>query len=188
MTASNSATSPRTSTKILRPNLLVQEVREVAHERQIGLDPALRLRSLHLDRHDLPAQQHGPVHLADARGPERYRIEALENLLHRRREFPLDYRLRHPGGIGLTVSCSFWSSASTPSGRMSERVDSSWPNLTNVGPRSSSVRRSLTPKLGREELLQALVLPPVPPDVEDEPEPVADQHPAYLGEAPEGAR
>jgi hypothetical protein len=35
-----------------------------------------------------------------------------------------------------------------PSGMTSERVERSWPNLTNVGPRSSSVRLSLTPKFG----------------------------------------
>ncbi len=50
--------------------------------------------------------------------------------------------------MGFAVSWSFWSSKSTPSGRMSERVDKIWPNLTKVGPRSSRIRRSLTPKFG----------------------------------------
>jgi hypothetical protein len=45
----------------------VQEVCELPHELQVRLDPARRLRPLHLDRHDLPVAQHRPVHLPDAR-------------------------------------------------------------------------------------------------------------------------
>src|SRR5215210_48135 len=53
-----------------------------------------------------------------------------------------------PAGIGLAVSWSFSSSERTPSGSMSERVERTCPNFTKVGPRSSRVRRNLTPKLG----------------------------------------
>src|SRR5215211_4697311 len=44
------------------------------------------------------------------------------------------------------------------------------------------------PEVGREELLQALLLPPVPPDVEDEAETVTHEDAAYLGEPPEVPR
>src|SRR5215212_1754002 len=84
-----------------------------------------------------------------------------------------------PAAMGLAVSWSLWSSESTPSGSMSERVERTCPNLTKVGPRSSRVRRNL---------LQTLLLPPVPPDVEDKAETMAHQNAADLGEAPEVPR
>jgi hypothetical protein len=83
------------------PEPAIQEVRELPHELEIRLDPARRLGTLHLDRYDLPAPQHRPVDLPDARRAKWNRIEAREHLLHRRPELPLDYRLRHPGGHGL---------------------------------------------------------------------------------------
>ena len=49
------------------PEPRVQEVGELPHELQVRLDPARRLGPLHLDRDDLPAVQHSPVDLPDAR-------------------------------------------------------------------------------------------------------------------------
>ena len=47
---------------------------------------------------------------------------------------------------GGTRSCSLASSSDTSSGSRSRRVDSTWPNLTKIGPRRSSASRSRTPR------------------------------------------
>ena len=49
-------------------------------------------------------------------------------------------------GIGVTSSCRLRSSAMMSGGITSGRVESSWPNLTNVGPSSSSISRSRRPR------------------------------------------
>ena len=48
--------------------------------------------------------------------------------------------------IGGTRSCSLASSSATSSGSRSRRVDSTWPNLTKIGPSLSSARRKRTPR------------------------------------------
>src|SRR5882762_9818868 len=52
-------------------------------------------------------------------------------------------------GNGGTRSCSFASSSARSAGRRSRRVESTWPNLTNIGPSASSARRSRTPRGSR---------------------------------------
>ena len=47
---------------------------------------------------------------------------------------------------GVTSSWSARSSAMMSGGTMSGRVESSWPNLTNVGPSSSSISRRCRPR------------------------------------------
>ena len=47
-------------------------------------------------------------------------------------------------GNGGTRSCSFASSSAMSGGRRSRRVDSIWPNLTKIGPSSSSASRRRT--------------------------------------------
>src|SRR5215208_6291576 len=49
-------------------------------------------------------------------------------------------------GNGRTSSCRPRSSATTSGGTMSGRVERSWPNLTNVGPSSSSISRKWRPR------------------------------------------
>ena len=120
--------------------------------------------------------------------PSGYRVEGGEHLLDGSTQLPLDDPLRHPGGHGFAVSWSFCSSESTPSGSMSERVLRTWPNLTKVGPEVVEGAAQPHAEVGREELLQALLLPAVPPDVEDEAEAVPDEDAADLGEAPEVPR
>jgi hypothetical protein len=52
-------------------------------------------------------------------------------------------------GKGGTLSCSLASSSAMSSGSRSRRVERIWPNLTKMGPRSSSVRRMRTACGGR---------------------------------------
>ena len=49
-------------------------------------------------------------------------------------------------GNGGTRSCSFASSSAMSSGSRSRRVDSTWPNLTKIGPRVSSASRRRWPR------------------------------------------
>src|ERR687894_647731 len=148
MTTSNSATSPRTSIKILRPNL---RSKNPANSRMSSRSPptlpgasgrwtltatASPLRST--------ARCTCPM-LAEPKGSGSNEANTSST------DAPSSSSMipcATPVGMGVAVSCSFWSSESTPSGRMSERVERTCPNLTKVGPRSSRVRRNLTPKLG----------------------------------------
>ena len=50
-------------------------------------------------------------------------------------------------GNGGTWSCSFASSSAMSSGSRSRRVDSTWPNLTKIGPSVSSASRSRRPRV-----------------------------------------
>jgi hypothetical protein len=49
-------------------------------------------------------------------------------------------------GNGGTRSCSLASSSATSSGSTSRRVDSTWPNLTKIGPSRSNALRSRAPR------------------------------------------
>src|SRR6266581_2677519 len=49
-------------------------------------------------------------------------------------------------GNGGTWSCSFASSSARSAGSRSRRVESTWPNLTKMGPSASSARRRRTPR------------------------------------------
>src|SRR6267143_4013656 len=52
-------------------------------------------------------------------------------------------------GNGGTRSCSFASSSARSAGKRSRRVESTWPNLTKIGPSASSARRNRTPRGSR---------------------------------------
>src|SRR6266849_79137 len=54
-------------------------------------------------------------------------------------------------GNGGTRSCSFASSSARSAGSRSRRVESTWPNLTKMGPSASSARRSRTPRGSESE-------------------------------------
>ncbi len=50
---------------------------------------------------------------------------------------------------GGTRSWSFASSSAMSAGSRSRRVETTWPNLTKIGPRSSSARRRRSPRVPR---------------------------------------
>ncbi len=52
-------------------------------------------------------------------------------------------------GKGGTRSCSLASSSARSGGSRSRRVETTWPNFTKIGPRSSSARRSRSPRVPR---------------------------------------
>src|ERR671912_1584307 len=148
MTTSNSATRLRTSTNSLRPNLLSSKA---AKSRMSSRSPAT-LRGA-LGRCTLMATLSPPRSTAlwtcpMLAEPSGTGSKEANNSSTGAPSSPSIISWATPAGMGLAVSWSFWSSESTPSGSMSERVERTCPNLTKVGPRSSSVRRNLTPKLG----------------------------------------
>ena len=53
-------------------------------------------------------------------------------------------------GKGGTLSCSLASSSAMSSGSRSRRVDSAWPNLTKIGPSSSSASRRRSARVSCE--------------------------------------
>ena len=53
-------------------------------------------------------------------------------------------------GKGGTWSCSLASSSEMSSGNKSRRVDSTWPNLTNTGPKRSKAKRRRSPRGARK--------------------------------------
>ena len=57
-----------------------------------------------------------------------------------------DARARSLPGKGGTRSCSFASSSAMSAGSRSRRVETAWPNLTKIGPSSSSARRRRSPR------------------------------------------
>src|SRR5215208_53169 len=170
------------------PEPPVEQGGEVTHELEVALHPARRLGPLHLDGHTLPATQHGPVDLPDARRTERHRVERGEQIIDGSLELTLDYLLGHPcrhgrSGVLELLELGEYS--------LREYVRACGENLPELDEgRSQVVEGAPQPdtKVGREELLQALLLPPVPSDVEDEAETMAHQNAADLGEAPEVPR
>ena len=53
---------------------------------------------------------------------------------------------------GGTRSCSFASSSAMSDGSRSRRVETTWPNFTKIGPRSSSARRRRSPRVPRRRV------------------------------------
>src|SRR5918998_1027954 len=148
ITTSNSATRPRTSIKSLRPNLLSSKA---AKSRMSSRSPAT-LRGA-LGRCTLTATVSPPRSTAlwtcpMLAEPSGTGSKEANNSSTGAPSSPSIISWATPAGMGVAVSWSFSSSESTPSGSMSERVERTCPNLTKVGPRSSRVRRNLTPKLG----------------------------------------
>ena len=125
---------------------LSEQPRRLVEETEVGLDLPGRRRSLHLDGDLLPVRQHRAVHLADRRRRERREVELEERPLERQVELGLDDLADLLEGNGETASWSPRSSATMSGGMTSGRVERSWPNLTNVGPSSSSISRSRRPR------------------------------------------
>src|SRR5829696_2390954 len=148
MTTSNSATRPRTSTKRLCPNL--RSSRAAKSRMSSRSPPTLRGAS---GRCTLTATLSPPRSTAlwtcpMLAEPSGTGSKEANNSSTGAPSSPSIISWATPAGMGVAVSWSFWSSESTPSGSMSERVERTCPNLTKVGPRSSRVRRNLTPKFG----------------------------------------
>src|SRR5215211_687719 len=170
------------------PEPAVQEACELPHELEVRLYPARRLGPLHLDRDDLPVPQHRPVNLPDARRAQRGWIEALENLPHGCPELPLDYQLRRPRRHRLRRVLELLELEEHALG---QDVRARGQKLAELDEgRSEIVEGPAEPdaEVRREKFLEPLLLPPVPPDVEDEAEPVAHQNAPYLGETPQVPR
>ncbi len=130
------------------PDPLPGDPGDLVQQLDVGVDLALGVGPLDLDDHLLAAGQAGPVDLADRRGRDRLLLEVLEDLLDREVELLLHHLAdagrtargaRRPGGRAARSRMS--------GGTMSGRVASSWPNLTKVGPSSSSISRSRRPRL-----------------------------------------
>src|SRR5919112_151424 len=157
-------------------------------EVEIAFDPARRLGPLHLDGHGLPATQHGPVDLPDARRAERHRVERGEQLIDGSPELALDNLLGKPCRHGRSRVLEFLELGEYSFRQNVRACGEDLPELDEG--RSQIVEGAPQPdtEVGREELLQALLLPPVPPDVEDEAEAMAHENAADLGEAPEVPR
>src|SRR5215212_5462560 len=170
------------------PEPPVEQSGEVTHELEVPCDPTGRLGPLHLDGNGFPVSQHGPVDLPDARRAERHRVERGEQLIDGSLELPLDYLLgkpwRHRRGRVLQLlelgEYSFRKYVRACREDLPE-LDEGRPQIVESAPQSDT-------EVWRQELLQAFLLPPVPPDVEDEAEAMAHQNAADLGEAPEVPR
>ena len=124
----------------------LQQLRRLVEQPEVGLDLPRRGRPLHLDRDLLPVGQHGAMHLPDRRGRDRHLVELDERLLDREPELGLDTSRTCSNGNGVTSSWRPRSSTTMSGGTTSGRVESSWPNLTKVGPSSSSISRSRRPR------------------------------------------
>ncbi len=112
------------------------QARSVADDRlEVGAD--------HLDHHVLAALQLRGMHLGDRGRGQRLHVEAGEDVAEPGAQLLLDARhgaaRRSKGG---TWSCRRASSSAMSGGSRSRRVESSWPNLMKIGPRSSRARRS----------------------------------------------
>src|SRR4029450_11913037 len=101
---------------------------------------------------------------------------------------PLDYPLCHPGGHGLHRVLKLLQLQKYALWQYVRARREDLPELHEG--RAEVVQGTAQPsaEVGREDLLQALPLPAVPPDVEDEAEAVAHEDAADLGESPEVPR
>jgi hypothetical protein len=86
------------------------------------------------------------VHLGDRGAGHRLVLEGSRRRRQRPAERALDGGDRHLDGNGGTRSCSSASSSAMSAGSRSRRVDSTWPNLTKMGPRCSSAWRRRWPR------------------------------------------
>src|SRR5918997_4107152 len=140
---------------------------------------------MHLNGHNLTAPQHRPVSLPDARRAQRVRVEALEHLVHRRPELPLDYRLRRPSRHRPNRVLELLELGEDALGQDVRAGGEELAELDEGRPGVVEGTAKAHAEVRREKFLEALSLPPIPPDVEDEAEPVADEDASYLGETPQ---
>jgi hypothetical protein len=125
------------------------------------------------------------VDLTDARRAEGNRIEGGEHLIDGGPELTLDYLLGKPCRHGPGRILEFLELGENAFRQYVRARGENLPELHEGRPEVVEGAAQPDPEVGREELLQALLLPPIPPDVEDETEPVAHEDTAYLGEPPE---
>ena len=145
--------------------------RRVAAARGPSRSPRSHAGPQHLDRDLASVVQRREVHLRD-RGA-RHRRRARSSRTPRRCGRPRRARSSasaSSGANGGTRSCSFASSSAMSGGSRSRRVDSTWPNLTKIGPsarapraaagraarrrRPASTRSTKSPRIARHELVQ----------------------------------
>src|SRR5215210_1515305 len=126
--------------------------------------------------------------LPDARCSERHGVEGGEDLVHGGPELPLDDLLCDPRGHGLRRVLELLEFEEDALGQNIRARGEYLPELDERRPEVVECAAQPHAEVGREELLQPLLLPPVPPYVEDEAEAVPDEDAAYLGETPEVAR
>src|SRR5215203_7401690 len=167
------------------PEPPVEQSGEVTHELEVTCDPTGRLGPLHLDGNGLPATQHGPVDLPDARRAERRRVERGEQLIDGSPELTLDYLLGKPWRHGRSRVLELLELGEYSFRQYVRACGEDLPELDEGRPQIVEGAPEPDAEVGREELLQALLLPPVPPDVEDEAETVTHEDAAYLREPPE---
>ena len=133
--------------EVERADALLDHPRRLVEQREVGLDLPRRVRPLHLDDHLVAVRERRAVHLADRGRRDRLPPRSSGTPARSSARAP-PRRPRAPGrtGTGRTSSCSPRSSATMSGGTTSGRVESSWPNLTNVGPSSSSISRRCRPR------------------------------------------
>ncbi len=113
------------------------------------------------------------------------RVEPGEHLVSRRPELPPDYRLRRPWGHGR---CRVLKLLELEEYALGQDVRAGRQELAELYEgRTEVVEATPQPdaKVRCQELLEPPLLAPLPPDVEDEPEPVTDEDAPDLGETPQ---
>ena len=142
---SNSATTSRGRRR--RPSLHSRSTsdRGRLHQREVVLDDGGDVRAQYLDRDRRAVGKLREMDLRDRRARDRHRVERAEDLVDRlavdprrapRRPARTETAARDPAASRARRRCR--------SASRSRRVDSICPNLTKIGPRSSSAWRSRT--------------------------------------------
>ena len=122
-----------------------------AHQAQVLVDDRQHARAQHLDGHlafaALRGPQHRKVHLRDRRTGHRLALERDEDLVQRLAQRALDGGRWPPRRRTAARGPAAWPvRRQCRRGNRSRRVDSTWPNLTKIGPRRSSASRRRWPR------------------------------------------
>jgi hypothetical protein len=129
-----------------RLDALAQELRRLVEQAEVGLDLLRGVGRCTLTATSRPSGSTArctcPI---DADG-ERREVELEERAVHAQVELRLDDLAHLLEGIGDASSWRPRSSATMSGGTTSGRVERSCPNLTNVGPSSSSIARRRRPR------------------------------------------
>ncbi len=128
------------------------------------------------------------MNLPDARRTERVGVEAGKDLLDRGAELPLDYGLGGPSRHGPHRVLQLRELGEHPLGQDVRAGGEQLSELDECRPEVVKGLPEAHAEVRREELLEPFLLPPVPANVEDEPEPVPDEDAPYLGETPKTPR
>src|SRR5215204_1698121 len=164
------------------PEPRIQERRQISHQREIRLHAPRSLRPLHLYRDLLATVQPRPVDLADTRRPEPHRVELGEYLLGRNSQLSLYNGSRYLQGHRCHLVLKLLELGEYALG---DDVRAGTQELAELDERRSQIVQGPPEPDGEvwgEKLLDTAALPPVAPDVEDEPEAVAYENAPDLGE------